>query len=255
MLWMSKGESLPLLTIASKYDHHMAVIAGIDGCPSAWFAILLDTETKSTKFEIVNDLSDFYGEHKPIVVAIDIPIGLTDSGPRKCDLEARKILKGRSSCVFPAPIRPALNGSDRTTAHSISVSVHGKGVPAQAFGIYPKILEVDTLMTETPKLQNVLFEVHPELSFFAWNSDQVIQHPKKTILGASHRLALAQEAFGQDAFEKPRSMFRRSKVANDDILDAYAALWTAGRILKGEAKHCPAEEIRDSHGIRMTMWF
>ena len=45
----------------------------------------------------------------PAVFSIDIPIGLTDSGPRQCDIQARRLLGARrGTSVFPAPIRPAL---------------------------------------------------------------------------------------------------------------------------------------------------
>lgn len=231
------------------------MIAGIDGCPSAWFAVLLDTETKQTRFEVVSDLAEFCDRHRPEVVAIDIPIGLTESGPRACDLQARKLLKGRGCCVFPAPIRPALEALDRDSAHAISIAIHGKGVPAQAFGIYPKILEVDQLLQQNPALKTFFYEVHPELSFYAWNEDQVISHPKKSALGFMHRLGLVQEEFGEAAFETPRAMFTRKKVSDDDILDAYAALWTAVRVQEGRARRCPEEQSFDSVGLQMVMWF
>lgn len=233
----------------------MAVIAGIDGCRSAWFVVLLNTETTQTQFEVVSDLAEFYERHQPEVVAIDTPIGLTDSGPRECDLAARKLLKPRGSCVFPAPIRPALQAPDRGAAHVISFAVHGKGVPAQAFGIYPKILEVDQLLQQNPALKSVFFEVHPELSFYAWNEDQVVSHPKKSALGFMHRLGLVQAEFGELAFDTPRAMFGRTKVSDDDILDAYAALWSAIRIRKGNARRCPEEQSFDSVGLPMVMWF
>ena len=233
----------------------MAKIAGIDGCPLAWFVVLIDTESKQTQFEVVGDLAEFYDRHRPEVVAIDIPIGLTESGPRACDLAARKLLKGRSSCVFPAPIRPALEALDRGSAHSISIAIHGKGVPAQAFGIYPKIREVDELLQAQANLQTVFYEVHPELSFYAWNEDQVVLHPKKSAPGFMHRLGLVQGEFGEAAFEIPRAMFGRTKVSDDDILDAYAALWTAVRIREGRARGCPEEQSFDSVGLPMVMWF
>jgi predicted RNase H-like nuclease len=43
-----------------------------------------------------------------VAAGIDIPIGLTASGPRSCDLEARRLLGPRRSSVFPAPAREVL---------------------------------------------------------------------------------------------------------------------------------------------------
>ena len=39
----------------------------------------------------------------------------------------------------------------------------------------------------------------------------------------------------------------------DDILDAFAALWTAERIKNGTSQTIPAEPPTDSYGLRMEM--
>jgi hypothetical protein len=43
------------------------------------------------------------------------------------------------------------------------------------------------------------------------------------------------------------------EVADDDILDAFAALWTAERIAPGEAVTLPEVPPRDRHGLPMEM--
>jgi len=40
---------------------------------------------------------------------------------------------------------------------------------------------------------------------------------------------------------------------SDDIVDAFAALWTAERIHRGEAMSIPPIPPLDSHGLRMEM--
>jgi predicted RNase H-like nuclease len=41
--------------------------------------------------------------------------------------------------------------------------------------------------------------------------------------------------------------------APDDVLDAFAALWSADRIARGEAINLPAIPPRDSVGLRMEI--
>ena len=42
-------------------------------------------------------------------------------------------------------------------------------------------------------------------------------------------------------------------VAVDDVLDAFAALWTAGRIARGEASTLPISPLRDSQDLPMEI--
>lgn len=45
----------------------------------------------------------------------------------------------------------------------------------------------------------------------------------------------------------------RRVAADDDLLDAFAALWTAERILRGEARTVPRIPPEDRFGLRMEM--
>ena len=42
---------------------------------------------------------------------------------------------------------------------------------------------------------------------------------------------------------------------NHDINDAFAVLWTAERIFRGDAKVLPADNEFDSVGLRMGIWY
>jgi predicted RNase H-like nuclease len=46
---------------------------------------------------------------------------------------------------------------------------------------------------------------------------------------------------------------RPTGVARDDIIDALAALWTAERIARGEARMLPPQPPVDEMGLRMEM--
>jgi predicted RNase H-like nuclease len=234
----------------------MIATAGIDGCKGGWLAIEADAEGVSTSHVITSLEKYLTSPNAPTLVAIDIPIGLTDTGHRNCDKLVRAQIKPRHNSVFPAPIRPALRAATRLEAAEIGLAVHGKAVSAQAFGIYKKIQEVDDLLAKHPDLRNKVFEIHPELSFAAMNPTGVLQpmrHPKMSGQGFMERMtALGHLA---NAFQTIRTRHPRSTVADDDILDALAALWTAHRIQKQTARRIPEHDDIDSCGIPMRMWY
>ncbi len=67
------------------------------------------------------------------VIAIDIPIGLPETGPRECDVLARRLLgRARASSVFPAPIRAVLGAKDYQQACAIRHKIEGKKMSKQA---------------------------------------------------------------------------------------------------------------------------
>ena len=92
----------------------MAIVAGVDGCKGGWFCAAKDAGTDSIWFGVYDNAKLLLQQQpEPLIIAIDIPIGLPEAGPRMCDIEARKLLGPRRSSVFPAPIRPALQGNTR----------------------------------------------------------------------------------------------------------------------------------------------
>jgi predicted RNase H-like nuclease len=79
-----------------------------------------------------------------------------------------------------------------------------------------------------------------------------MSHAKRTIDGRAERLNLVNQHF-MGAFDELRPTLRQSKVADDDLLDAFAALWTAERILGGTSRTIPAVPAEDRFGLRMEM--
>jgi predicted RNase H-like nuclease len=234
----------------------MAVVAGVDGCKGGWFCVAKDAGADSIGFGIYNDAKDLlYQQPEPTIITIDIPIGLTEAGPRTCDIEARKLLGPRRSSVFPAPIRPALQGNTRKEADSISRKVDGRGVPAQAFAIYSKIREIDNILSAKPQLQERIKEVHPEVCFWALNDKKAMPNTKKSKEGKEQRRNLISKVFGTEIIDKIRTEYRRNTVSTDDIHDALVALWTAERILKGKGGRIPNPSPLDKCGLHMEMWY
>ena len=235
----------------------MAHIAGVDGCKGGWIAIRKDVRSGEISSEVYSSGRQLFSQSPNVrVLALDIPIGLTDSGPRRCDILARQMLgQPRGSSVFPAPIRSALTASDRKEADSISRSVDEKGVGAQAFGLYPRIREIDEIMRSGELARGYIYEVHPELCFMAWNDGQPILESKKSHQGMITRFGLAKSHFREATVRSVRQRHPASLVADDDIYDAFAALWTAERIHLGIAKVIPDPPETDSFGLPTAMWY
>ena len=156
--------------------------------------------------------------------------------------------------MFPAPVRAVLSASNFQDACDQSFAAHGKKLSKQTSAIMPKIREVDEQL-RTGAVNGVsVHEIHPEVSFCVLNGNQPMAHPKRTGLGFAERYALVEAHF-PGAFERARAEHPRSKVADDDILDALAALWTARRLERRQAQTLPPGELQhDSMGLPMAIW-
>src|SRR5690348_3561001 len=106
------------------------MIAGVDGCKDGWLAACL-SDDGVIDLRFIDRVEDLIGHSGPRLLVIDIPIGLMERSPRAADQAARRLLKGRSSCVFNAPIRPILEASSYREANRIWREVEGKGCSAQ----------------------------------------------------------------------------------------------------------------------------
>ena len=232
----------------------MTTIAGVDGCPAGWLCIFEELPSRRLGSKIFATIGDlFAAAPETEVLAIDIPIGLTETGSRQCDVAARRVLgTKRASSVFPAPIRPALFADTYPEACEISFRTQQKKLSKQSWAIYPKICEVDALLQKDDGIARRVYEVHPEVTFAAWNGAP-INDPKKSGAGFARRSHLITAHFGEEAFESVRGRYSRRRAADDDILDAFAALWTAERIAAGRSESLPPAAVIDEAGLPMRI--
>lgn len=235
----------------------MTLLAGVDGCKAGWIALVQTVDgglIQSTVFATASALCRSLSDAE--VIAVDIPIGLTDYGPRVCDTEARKRLgRPRASSVFPPPIRPALVAASREEASRIQGKIDGRRISAQVWSIIPKVREWDSCLRANNQIANRVFEVHPEVCFWALNAFKPMQRSKKTASGLRQRRELLEREFGIDAFHEIRSHHARREVADDDLYDAVIALWAARRIYERKALSLPESPPRDSVGLPMAIWY
>jgi predicted RNase H-like nuclease len=235
----------------------MTIIAGVDGCNFGWVCITKDLENGALNSRIFRSADELFAQTlTPAVFAIDIPIGLTNSGPRQCDIQARRLLGARrGTSVFPAPIRPVLNVASRVEADKIHRSIDGRGVNVFSWNLYPRIRDVDAELQKNSQLRDMVYEVHPELSFTALNDGVPIIEVKRNSKGESIRRSLVENHFGAGVFDEIRKNHYIKDVANHDINDAFAVLWTAERIYCKKAVSIPSELESDSVGLRMGIWY
>jgi predicted RNase H-like nuclease len=154
----------------------------------------------------------------------------------------------RGSSVFPAPVRSAIRATTRLEASRLTQAADGRRVGAQAWGIHPKIAEVDEWLRSTPSARNRVREVHPELSFCALNG-AAIREQKRSRAGRDLRRALI-EGWLRCPVPGAQDLIG---VGEDDTLDAFAALWTAQRIHLGVANSLPQQPQLDSLGLKMEI--
>ncbi len=245
-------------------------VVGVDGCRDGWFAIRVGDNVTDLPvagvFPTVRSLLDTWDDAS--LVLIDIPIGLPDTRrpSRKVDVEARRLLgSGRASSVFPAPGRAAVNefrshGPDSYNACAEANRQElGKSLSKQAFGILPKIAEVDQLLLSDEAARSRIREVHPEVCFWGLNGRRSMTHRKKDAEGIDERLEVlnrvlpwADSTFRDALKEHPRRVVQR-----DDILDALAAVTTAvpTHPLLSEPQSILTEPEVDARGLPMEMLY
>jgi predicted RNase H-like nuclease len=229
----------------------MQQIAGIDGCQSRWLAIAHAPGSPSFVAQVL-ETSELPAQPWALA-AIDIPIGLPDKGAREADGEARKFIGRRASSVFPCPIRPALDAASWQEACEITYEHNGHRISKQTFAIIPKIRAVDECVRSTD-LRHRLFEVHPEVSFASLQGSPTLL-AKKDARGHEQRRALIAKYFGPEAFASVVAQIGSRSVTADDIADAFAALWSAERILAGTAQRLPNDSAVDFYGLPMHIWY
>lgn len=236
----------------ASFGGRTAIAAGVDGCRGGWLAVLLELETGRLQAALGHGWADL-----PLagaaMIAVDMPIGLADRGPRVCDIAARRLLPpGRKSSVFPAPRRAMLACADWAEANALGKELDGCGLSRQAWNITAKIKELDQALDRTG--QERIREVHPELVFARLNAGRPVP-PKRSAAGRTLRLQILAAA-GLPAVEALIDRLPRGQAQPDDALDAAACALAARDILAGTATRLPADDPpRDARGLRMEIWF
>nr|WP_246505205.1 DUF429 domain-containing protein [Coralloluteibacterium stylophorae] len=230
-------------------------MVGVDGAKSGWLAVWA-TDTQ-LGFEVHADVGALRAAHaNAAVIAVDVPIGLSDAGPRTADVLARKFVGGvRASSIFSSPVRGVLGASSQAEASRLHRDIDTRGYGAQAFAILSKIREWDGCLAADAGFAARVHEVHPEVCFAALAGGKGLVESKKTPEGAARRRALLHAEFGDAAVSDLLARVPRRLAAPDDVLDALAALWSARRIAVGQHESLPNPPEVDSTGRRRAIHY
>jgi predicted RNase H-like nuclease len=226
------------------------LVAGVDGCRSGWVVATLPADgPPRLALAVVAAIAPVVAEVADgtlAALAVDMPVGLSGTGARACDREARRLLGPRRASVFPAPVRAVLGARTFGEAQSRSRAASGKGLSAQAWNLVAKVEELDRAVR--PELQDRVVEASPELTF-AFLAGAPATHPKRTPEGRAERLRLLRDAGLGDL-----SGLRALGAAPDDVLDAAVLALTARRVAAGTAVRV-GDGTRDARGLRMEVTY
>ena len=233
----------------------MTVVVGLDGCRDGWIAAVVE-DGRLDRIELrpsARAALDAYEDAS--VFAFDIPIGLSQDGARDADAAARAFLGSRATSVFNAPPREVLDirvGYAGTTTHreayrlanEATKRISGQGLASQSFALFAKIRDVRAV-ADDPRV----YEAHPEVTFTELADGRPLARKtswdglmQRRGLLAAHGLAIP-DLVGEAS----------AKGAADDIVDAVACAWTAGRVAAGEARSLPDPPQRID-GREVAIW-
>ncbi len=238
-------------------------VAGVDGCRGGWIAVVRPVDDPgAARVHIFATFAEILAVPEALqMIAVDIPIGLPEiatAGGRACDAAARQVLGARRSSVFSVPARAAIWQTTYGEACRLAAqhSDPPRKISKQIYNIFPKIREVDAVMT--PGLQARVVECHPELAFWRLNGRTPLELPKKSKSQPSaDGLALRRELLIRAGYNS--ALFdgltcRRSIASADDLLDAMVTAAAAADIVRGTAVRFPLEPPSDGKGLRMEIW-
>ena len=221
---------------------------GVDGWRGAWVGARLEGATVS--LAVLPDAAAVLAVPDVEVVGIDMPIGLPDNRPRRCDDEARERLRGlgAGSSVFPTPVRAVLATDDYAEARALSRAVTDppRAPSAQAFQLVKAIRSLDDALGDPPAEH--VREVHPELAFRMLGPR--VRDPKGTARGTIQRLQALRAVMDVETALADAP----SGIPVIDALDACAAAWSARR-LADDRGQCVGDGALDSRVRPMRICF
>ncbi|MHB2168385.1 DUF429 domain-containing protein [Alsobacter sp. R-9] len=237
-------------------------LAGIDGCPAGWVAVVAAEDLSAWSIRVVGRLADLLsGDEAPDLVAVDMPIGLpgrTGAGGRGPETLLRPLLGARQSSVFSVPSRAAVYAADYPAAcmAALATSDPPRKVSKQCFHLFPRIRELDALLRADSALAARVVESHPEGAFMRMNGERPLGEPKK-VKSRPHGPGLAlRRGLLRSAGLPPELVDAPPPrgAGADDLLDACACLVTARRLAEGTARSWPANPQVDAFGLPMAIW-
>jgi len=222
--------------------------AGVDAARRGWVAVSLEASGHAVTVRAGPSLDTLLAPDLDragtMVVGIDMPLGLLETGWREADRAARRLLGPRRSSVFAIPPRAVWTEASYPAANLRCRELTGQGLSAQAWGLRAKLLEADQYRQTCG---HPLYEVHPELAFGAM-AGAPLAASKHTGPGRDERRRLLARAGIEIPAGTPAGLI-------GDVLDAAAVAWSARRIAAGRAVTVPDIPQSDSRGREIAIRF
>lgn len=232
-------------------------VYGVDGCPGGWAVVAVAAAGPPAPRVFFAEALDALVA-TGATIAVDIPIGLPDEtvgSGRPAEQAARPFLGPRQSSVFSIPGRAAVYAETYEEACRLALATSSppRKVSRQGFAIFPKIRELDGLLT--PENQARIFETHAELAFWRLNGERAMPTAKRvksvpTREGLAERIALLVRHGMPAAFFDARP----PGIPLVDVVDAAALALIARRCAAGTAQPFPDPPAVDARGLRSAIW-
>lgn len=225
---------------------------GIDGCKGGWICAVLNQEgLLINRFSTLNHIVQMYPNFKSIL--IDMPIGLQSKSVHvRPDSFARKIIRERSSTIFPAPCRQAVYAQSVSDAYQENERVLGKKFTPLTVGIIPKIREVDLFLQNNPAYKNKILESHPEVCFSVLNRKTVLSK-KSQPDGIEERIKILQKYLPYLNLRDVSAPAKQHKCNVDDVVDAICLAVSANFVVQNQYRTLPSQPMVDETGLYMQM--
>ncbi len=244
---------IPLGRTADTYrlDETVTCI-GADGCKGGWIAAVISGgRLQVEKYGTIEELVQAHPASDQIL--IDMVIGLPGTKQQiRPDAEARKILKKRSSTVFPSPCRQAVYAQSKQKQTEENQKVLGAGLSSQAIAIFPKIRELDEFLQHHAEFRNVIKESHLEVCFAKLNG-AVVMTKKQRCAGMLERVKILRRYLPQADVRFITEQAEKYRCMEDDIVDAVCLAVTANLYSQGKGEPIPQKPMQDDTGLLMQM--
>ncbi|MFD1588129.1 DUF429 domain-containing protein [Halorientalis brevis] len=220
----------------------MTRYVGVDWGGNGWICASRSADGDWTAAKHPSFLSVWHEYADATQILVDIPIGLAPEGLRRCDEAAKEELgsqRGRS--VFMTPPRPVFDEPTYEEAKARMDELTGRGLSTQAWGIMPRIQELDEFFKEVPDAWGQVRESHPEVAFASLRAEGAVVESKLSADGEQVRLDTLDDV---DPESSPGDEFERLVEEHITEQPAYARHFSANN----------KDDLLDAMGLTVTAW-
>ncbi|MCU4717929.1 DUF429 domain-containing protein [Halapricum hydrolyticum] len=239
----------------------MARYVGVDWASRGWLTVATDGDDWTASMH-PSMHSVWLTYRDAAAILVDVPIGLPETRRRECDRAAKAFLGDRSSSVFWTPCRAAVEAPTYEQARRANEDCRGDGLSSQAWGLIPRIQEVDRLLRDEVDAETTILESHPEVCFTALHGGESLPskhdedgiEARRTVLEAvDDSIAGVYERFEATLIDGQPPWARRIGESNrDDLLDAMVLTLTA-KYGAGGFRRFPEDPPLDAEGLPMQI--